>query len=152
MRPEQLPLTDQIFTHIDPTSGVNTTIAASALRRYCTQTLHPETVLIPVTAEGAMLMKMKRGIERDRIIAACKTLPSDLLPLLFCDWDYGTQLLVDGTHTYVAHFIRKWSYAKAWIVPRHIWCPRFVVEGIRQFTETELLASHSRIPTRKATP
>ena len=135
----QLPITDQIFTHIEPSTGRNTVIAASALRRHCESISHPR-LWVALEARHTKLIMTKRGVEKPRLILAMQT--KTYLPLLFCHWPDSTQLLVDGSHSYCAQFYKQFPRAEAYVVDQPIW-RNFVVEGLPDTNEADLLASDS---------
>jgi hypothetical protein len=136
-----LPLTDQIFTHLDDKTAEQTVFASSAIRRHCEATHHPIS-LTPIEPAAARMIFARRGIERPRLLRAVQT--GNHLPLLYLTQADGTNLLVDGSHTYIARFYRGNTWATAYVVPRTTWA-NFTVEGIPSIAEADLLASHSGI-------
>ena len=139
----KLPITDQIFTHVEPGTSRNTVIAASALRRHCESVAHPQ-VRVPLEARHTKLIMTKRGVEKPRLQLAMQT--KIYLPLLFCHWPDDTHLLVDGSHSYCAQFykghVTSQRFAEAYIVEQPIW-KNFIVTGLEDVTEEALLASDS---------
>lgn len=138
-----LPLSDQIFTHIEPKSGKNTTIAATRLNEWCQKSNHPR-VNIPLTRDGAELLWNKRGVEKDRLKRL--TVLCRYYPILVLEWPDGTHLIADGTHSYCWQYSQGFSSAVAWMVPQVVW-REFVVEGLPDASEEQLLSSFSGIRT-----
>jgi len=137
-----LPATEQIFTHIDPETGVNTTIAATSLSSHLRKIGYP-IVRVPLTAWDAKVLREKRGIEKHRL--ARLTVLCTRYPLLILDWlDGHTHLIADGTHSYIWQQAHGYRDAIAWLVPIAIWQP-FVVSGLPEISEEKILSSFSGI-------
>lgn len=136
-----LDLRGQIFTHIDPQTGVNTVFAATEIRRWCDQNILP-LVMIPITRRDAEMIVQYRGIEADRLFRARAT--KRWLPLLLVHMPDATHLLIDGSHTYVARASLGHRWALAYLVPQEIWT-YFTVEGLPQATEDQLANSWSGV-------
>lgn len=136
-----LPPTEQIFTHVEPGTGANTTIATTSLQTHLRAISHP-MCRIPLTVKDAKLLLTFRGIEKHRLArltALCR-----YYPILVLEWADGTHLIADGTHSYCWQFAHGSTSALAWLVPRDIWEP-FIVTGLPETTEQELLSSFSGI-------
>jgi len=131
----------QMFTHVDPDTGVNTVFAATDIRRYCDHN-RLEFVMIPITRQDAKMILQHRGIEDYRLDRLRKS--QQWQPLLFAHMPDGTDLLIDGSHTYVARALCGHKWALGYIVPQEIWS-YFTIEGFPQTTEKELLSSWSGV-------
>lgn len=144
----ELPLNEQIFTHIDNITGKNTVYAATSLRLSCDRAvasgLTQHLGETPIDERYAQLMMKVRGIERPRLRRAKKT--TNYLPFLYCTQPDGTQLLIDGSHTYIARYMKGHKWALAYVVPQSVW-EHFVVEGLPEESEASLLKSSSGVPT-----
>jgi hypothetical protein len=138
-----LPRTDQIFTHIDPDTGVETVFAVDRIRYVCEgfgdQLLHNA----PIQGDVATMITKRRGIEPPRLRRALKTRP--WRPLLYLELPDDTVLLADGSHTYVAMWMKGQTTASVYLVPQHIWSS-YTVEGLPPAgSEDELINSYSGI-------
>ena len=131
----------QMFTHIDPETRVETVFAASDIRRCCDHSRY-EFVMIPITARDARLIRQYRGIEDHRLLRMLTA--TEWQPLLFAHMADGTDLLIDGSHTYVARAMLGHKWALAYVVPQEIWT-YYTIEGFPPTTEEELKASFSGI-------
>jgi len=142
-----LPVSDQVFTHVSEATGINTQLAGTSIREHCDRTL-AKLFLVALEPHAAKMTVMYRGIELPRLERATRT--EHYKPLLYLDMPEGTQLLADGSHTYVARYIKGHRYALAYIVPERIWRD-FVVTDFPTFdmTAEELLATTSGLPARK---
>lgn len=139
----QLPLGDQIFTHLDSDNGKETVFAVSRLRAHCSTREHEFLTKCPLDQKWAQMILQHRGIETPRLRRAVRTKHPD--PLLYLQMPDKTVLLADGSHTYVALCMRGKRQALAYLVPQTVW-RNFTVEGIPPHgSEAELLASHSGI-------
>ncbi len=142
----QLPLKDQMFTHLDDKTGAETNFAVSALRRFCNE--FPTHVIcgrVPLDEATSVMIMKHRGIERPRLRRAQKT--KQFQPLLFVFMPDKTHLLVDGSHSYVAMWMRGIRQADAYIVEEPIW-QHFLIEGLPPAPSKEaLLKSYSGILT-----
>lgn len=140
----ELPPSDQIFTHFDEATGKERTFAASALRRLCAREESEQAGVmyawIELQGEHVEVLRAKRGLEEPRLLRALAT--PRYAPLLFCIMPDETHLLVDGSHTYVAMWMRGAREARAYIVPECLWRGALVT-GLDKTTPEELLASHS---------
>jgi hypothetical protein len=153
-----LPLSDQIFTHIDPSTKVETVLAATRLRAladasavFASTPGEPTNgrilkILTDITSEGAKICVLHRGIEEPRLRNAMKTVASKkITPLLYTEWGDGTHLLIDGSHTYVALYLENYKAAPSYMVPETIW-RSYCVEGLpKERSEADLLASYSGV-------
>jgi len=141
MRVECYDLQAQMFTHVDADTGVNTVFAATDLRRYCDHNRLPFS-LVPVTKRDAKMILKHRGIEDYRLKRIWES--QNWQPLLFAHMPDGTDLLIDGSHTYVARAMRGHKWVLAYVVPQEIWT-YYTIEGFPQTTEQELLDSWSGV-------
>jgi len=130
-----------MFTHVDADTGVNTVFAATDLRRYCDHNRLPFS-LVPVTKRDAKMILEHRGIEDYRLKRIWES--QNWQPLLFAHMPDGTDLLIDGSHTYVARAMRGHKWVLAYVVPQEIWT-YYTIEGFPQTTEQELLDSWSGV-------
>lgn len=137
-----LPFHDQVFTQVVP--GGNVVYAVTRIREHCLRTFHP-VVLTALLPSHAKLIIEQRGLEEARLVrAACLT--PHYSPLIYLHQDDGSHLLADGSHTYVARYLRGHRYALAYLVEKKVW-RGFIVSGFPTETmdEATLLASHSSI-------
>jgi len=136
-------INDQIFTHIDPDTGEDLTIAVTFLRKACNalvkQGITKHIARTPIERENAMIILKRRGIERPRLRAAYKT--KQYQPLMYAELN-GYHLLVDGSHSYLAMYLKRIPEASAFVIPEVVWRDA-TIEGLPKTTEEELLASHS---------
>ena len=141
MNIECYSLRGQMFTHVDPKTGVNTCFAATDLRRYCDHHRF-EFVMIPITRQDAQMIYTHRGIEDYRLKRIWES--QQWQPLLFAHMPDGTDLLIDGSHTYVARAMRGHKWALSYLVPQEIWS-YFTIEGFPETTAEELVQSWSGV-------
>jgi hypothetical protein len=140
-----LPLRDQVFTQVMP-NGANVVYAATRIREHCMRT-RARVHLVALQLDHVMLIKHQRGLEKDRLLQAIMTTHHS--PLLYLHQEDGTHFLADGSHTYVARYLRGQRYSLAYIVPREVW-QDFIVTGspTETMSEHELLTSHSHVTRR----
>jgi hypothetical protein len=131
----------QIFTHIDRATKEQTIFAVTEIRRHCYRNFEP-LFRIPLIRRDAKMIKRYRGIETHRLARAMAA--EEWLPLLFAHMPDGTDLLIDGSHTYVARTMLGHRWALAHLVPQEVWC-YYTVDGLPQATEEELANSWSGI-------
>ena len=148
MKWASLPRTDHVFTHFDEVTGVQTTLAADRIRA-CVELvtkLDPSFIACcPITDEDADIIRRKRGLEPARLRRAMKT--KKYQPLLFINMPDNTQLLIDGSHTYVALHAKGFKSAAAYLVPEIMW-RAFVIEDMPRFSSEEhMLNTPSGIKT-----
>ncbi len=140
----QLPPRDQIFTHFEEETGKERVFAATRLRLLARERDSEQAGVIRtwVGLEEAHVgvLFARRGLEEARLLRALAA--QSYSPLLFCLMLDGSALLVDGSHTYAAAFIRGLRELRAYLVPECVW-KNFLVEGLPGTTPEELLASHS---------
>ena len=134
-------LRGQMFTHIEPETKVNTVFAVSDIRRWCDHNRYP-FMLIPVTKRDAKMILQYRGIEDYRLKRIWEA--RRWQPLLFAHMADGSDLLIDGSHTYVARALRGHKWALGYIVPQEIWS-YYTIEGFPQTSEQELINSWSGV-------
>lgn len=139
MKIENLSHREQLFTHIDPETGRQTSIAAS---RLAARAARIEPVWIPVRPEVAELYQRIRGIEPHRL-QRCLAYPS-FFPLVHIDWPDDTKLLIDGHHRYVAAAQLRHQWILSVIVPERIW-RRFIVSGVPSVSLSDFLTKASGI-------
>jgi hypothetical protein len=139
--PHCLPLTDQIFTHIDEDTGRETVFAVSELRRQCLRRRAP-LCMTPIDRETSIMIVGHRGIEQARLNRARRT--RVFAPLLYLHMPDDSHLLADGSHTYVARYLLGHKWALAYILEPQDWLDSVVV-GLPSTTEAELLSSFSGI-------
>jgi len=130
-----------MFTHVDGKTGVNTVYAATDLRRYCDHNRLP-MVHVPITRSDAAMIKQYRGIEDHRLLRMLTA--KRWQPLLFAHQSDGTELLIDGSHTYVARAMLGHTLALAYCVPQETWT-YFTIEGFPDTTAEELTNSWSGV-------
>lgn len=143
----QLPPSDQIFTHFEEREGQPSrerVFAATRLRLLARERDSEQAGVLRtwVGLEEAHVgvLFARRGLEEARLLRALAA-PS-YAPLLFCLMPDGSALLVDGSHTYAAAFMRGLRELRAYLVPECVW-KNFLVEGLEGTTPEALLASHS---------
>lgn len=143
----ELPRTDQIFTHMGGDRLAPTVFAVSRIRAACDRHIAP-VWMTPIELHNVEMIYTSRGIEQPRLARAYAT--RVYAPLLFLTMPDDTQLLADGSHTYVARFLRGHRWALAYIVPQAIWRD-YTVDGVPtiDLTPAELLASYSGISTNE---
>lgn len=137
INPATLPMTDEIFSWSPPEGEDNSEMlhfAASQLRRDLSAI--PPAVDCRLTSvhldpQFAQFCIRSRGIEWPRcdrwfriFQGPAKVSPE---PLLFCHFPDGSNLLIDGTHRYVAAAMAGLRELPAWIVPEIIW-RRYLVD------------------------
>jgi hypothetical protein len=137
-----LPHGDQIFTHIDEDTGVQTVFAVDRIRNHM-ELLGDRRFILQAPIEKRMvdLIQTRRGVEPPRIRRALKT--KEWKYLLYLHMPDHTHLLIDGSHTYIAMWMKGRTWSLAYVVPPRIW-RQYIVEGIPQWaSEHDLLNSHS---------
>jgi hypothetical protein len=140
-----MPASDQVFTHVDPDTKVNTVFAVTRIREHCLRTC-AQVYFIPLDGPAAKMILHHRGIEKHRLVRAANT--QHYSPLLFLDMPDGTQLLIDGSHTYLARFARGDQWCPAYIVKEDVWRDFIVIDfPTHDMSEAELLSSYSGIRT-----
>jgi hypothetical protein len=136
INPLSLPRTDQIFTFIDPITGIMTTYASSKLLRYVPHS-GLEPCIIPVLKEQAAIYCKERNIELHRLNRLGDL--SKWTPILIL-LDPGEEkkietrsdeavdgILIDGHHRYVFAASRGIKEILAWMVPVSIH-KRFILD------------------------
>ncbi len=144
----QLPPSDQIFTHFEEAkegqSPRERVFAVTRLRLLARKADSKQAGIlrtwIGLEEAHVGVLFARRGLEEARLLQALAA-PS-YSPLLFCLMPDESALLVDGSHTYAAAFMRGLRELRAYLVPECIW-RNFLVEGLPGTTPEELLASHS---------
>lgn len=144
MHVAELPLSDQVFTHIDSNTGKSTVYAVTRIREHCYRNVFP-VYMTPLEPNMARIVLRERGLEAPRLQRALLT--KKFQPFVFLTMPDGTHLAVDGSHTYVARCLLGHTWALAYIVPESVWRD-FIVEGVgtEKLTKAELLTSYSGIP------
>ena len=141
----ELPRSDQIFTHFEEgaagggTASLCRTFATSAIRRDCAAR-KAEVLRVELTYEGFQIVTTSWGLEPARLERALRA--REYSPLLFVQERDGSHLLVDGSHTYAAAYLRGAREALAFVVAPQHW-EGFLVEGLPEVTPEELLATPS---------
>ena len=139
----QLPLGEQIFTHIDPETKKETVFAVDRIRAAIAVFGDKYLENCPILARQAKMIQKYRGIEPARLRRALKT--KDYLPLIFLAMPDETGLLIDGSHSYLAMYMKGITETKAYLIEQPIW-KLFTVEGLPPYgSEEELLSTHSGI-------
>lgn len=130
---------DELFTHVDDTSGVQTSYNVTALFKYVeAHESEVEKVTVPVDEEHARYCMENRGVEKDRLDVLIRNPKYMLKPVLFIAQQDGSFLLADGTHRYVVLFAAKVPLIPAYIVPFVVAAP-FIVEDMPQTDEEALM-------------
>lgn len=131
---------DELFTHVDDTSGQQTSYNVTQLFQYVeAHEDEVEKVTVPVDEEHATYCMQQRGVELDRIKVLLGNPEYVKKPVLFIALPDGSHLLADGTHRYVVLFAAKVPMIPAYIVPWKIAAP-YVVEDMPQTDEEALMA------------
>lgn len=135
---------DEIFTHIDDATRVQTSWNATQLFAYAVEAKLPVYALV-VDAEHAEYCMKQRGFEPERIGPLLGNAAWLAKPILFVRFENHDHLLVDGTHRYVIfHKVLQSPDILAYIVPEADARP-FCIDDMPQTTE-EALMSPSMLP------
>ncbi len=134
-----MDLHEAVYTWIDP-DGVDTVLHFASDRMAAWAKDNLETVMTPCNEADARMLIRDRCLEKHRLDRFdLKVLD---LPVLYCEMDGGTHLLVDGNHRYVYAAALGVPWIKAHIFKRSDWEP-FLVDGLGAATEEQLRASPS---------
>lgn len=140
MKASECGMLDEIFTHIDDRTGVQTDWNATRLVAYLEEKKQ-ETVAVPVEEKHATFCMTDRGVEEDRITRLCKSLEAIKKPIVFVileDDSERSHLLVDGTHRYVLHYRLKVDWISAYMVP-FAEVKQFIIEGLSPTNTVDLM-------------
>lgn len=130
MKANELDLREEIFTHVDDATGQQVNYAVGPLYALCMQPDSPvEKVKIAVEAVHAQYCWERRGVEPERIQALMEHPDWLTKPILFVITPDGGNLLIDGTHRYVAFYALKAPEILAYLVPWELAKP-YVVEDL----------------------
>lgn len=134
----KLPITDVIFTHFDEKTKKQTHYAVTRLRKQIITGLEKGWAIpttIPIQKDIADFCTSRRGVESHRL-ARLLQLETEYEPLLFLTLPNNTHLLVDGTHRYVASFLKNKPTIKAIVVNmKH--SKRFVIKDYPKVLESQ---------------
>jgi hypothetical protein len=123
-----LPLTDEVFSWNDPDGGPTLHFAVTRLFAAVAYTFPLKRV--PIEREFATYCVHQRGVESARLAYWRKRVESvDCPPLLFCHFEKDdSHLLVDGTHRYVAAYLKQVDSLLAFIVPEKVWRQYLIID------------------------
>lgn len=148
LKPEDVPLLEEVFTHIDDVDGKQTDFAVSMLTKHLVERQWP-VCLVPVTKEQADFCIQCRGVEQDRLEALTRHPEALKKPIILVEMPPGkdqerSHLMVDGTHRYVLFAMLGGEWIPAYMIPWDVAAP-FIIEGLPQTTNEALQASYSGI-------
>jgi hypothetical protein len=130
---------DECFTHIDDTTGVQTTYAVTALYKHVsTHEDQVEKWSVPVEEHHAKYCITNRGVERDRLEVLMGKADYLAKPIMFIHMPDGQHLLVDGTHRYVCYWMLKITNIPAYMIPWDV-AKAFVLEDAPSIEEEKLM-------------
>ena len=140
--------TDELFTHQDDETGVQTSWNATRVYEWAVSRNWPVT-RVAVDEEHARYCFEKRGFEEERIPDILADPARLKKPIVFVANPDGTHLLIDGTHRYVLYFKFQQESIPAYIVPLDQ-IEQFIVTDIPQMTEEELMRRSMLPEVRRA--
>ena len=130
---------DECFTHVDDTTGVQTTYAVKMLFDHIsTHEDQVEKWSIPVEEHHAKYCIKNRGVEQDRLKILMGNVEYLKKPIVMLAMPDGSHLLVDGTHRYVCYWMLKVPSIPAYMVPFDVAKP-FIIEDAPQMEEDALM-------------
>jgi hypothetical protein len=137
-----LALGEQIFTHIDDQTGQERVFAVDGLRKHM-DSERAKFFITPIDYTTSVMIMKHRGIEKPRLRRAMQT--KLYKPFLYLQMPDQTNLLCDGSHTYVARHMKGHKWGLTYVIPQEIW-KHYLVEGIPQWeSEAAMLASYSGV-------
>lgn len=145
---QDVPLLEEVFTHIDDVTGEQRDFAVTSLTKHLEERKW-EVCVVPVTKEQADFCIQARGVERDRLEALAKRPESLKKPIILVEMPKDQQqvrshLMVDGTHRYVLYSILEAEWIPAYMIPWEVAEP-FLIEGLPKTTNEELQSHYSHI-------
>jgi hypothetical protein len=139
---------EHCFTHVDNVTGKYTTWASERLAEWC-KANNWEVVIVPVEDHHAAFCYKERGVEGHRLRRLFENPDRLQNPILFVTMPEGSQLLLDGTHRYVAAFVLQvesgytaYLEIPAYVVPYEIAKP-FIVEDAGSLDQEQLTKGYS---------